>query len=158
MAIAVVSDALDGAGSLFRRYTGQGEDVSPPLRWSQVPQGVKQLAVLMEEEVHNGHEPWTHWLLYNVPPNVRSLPEAVGPEAQPGRPTRAAHGKNSWGSYGYGGPMPPAGQGPRRYHIRLLALDVEMSLEPGLTREQFFQAVRGRIRDEGQLLCRYQRD
>jgi hypothetical protein len=135
-----------------RRYTCDGEDVSPPLAWSGVPAAAQSLALVCDDpDAPVGT--WIHWLLYNIPADASSLPEAVAPDST--LASGAVNGKNSWGRLGYGGPCPPGGT--HRYFFTLYALDSRLSLESGATEAQLQQAMEGHILAEGQLMGRYQR-
>jgi len=156
MTIQVSSEAFDYNKAIPKRHARQGENVSPPLEWEDPPAGVRQLALIVDDPDATGPEPWVHWVIYNIPPKVRELPECVMPEPQPAKPTTTAQGKNSWGWIGYGGPDPPAQDGPHRYRFRLYALDLEPSLPPGLTNEQLMELASEHVQDEGELVGMYE--
>jgi Raf kinase inhibitor-like YbhB/YbcL family protein len=122
------SPAFEAGGSIPKKHTGEGEDVSPALSWSQAPGGTRSFAVVCHDPdapliTQQGTYGFVHWVLYNIPAQITSLPEGVKDYTQ---------GNNDFGKAGYGGPMPPNGHGPHRYYFWLLALKEETKLEPGL--------------------------
>lgn len=157
MAIRIESEAFGPNQAIPRKYTGEGQDISPPLRWSNLPEGTKQLALIVDDPDAPRPEPWVHWLLYNIPPNVDSLPEAIETEKTLKTPAGAMQGKSSWGRIGYGGPMPPPGHGVHHYHFKLYALDAELELKPGLEKDGLLMVITGHILGEGELVGTYQR-
>jgi Raf kinase inhibitor-like YbhB/YbcL family protein len=141
-----------------RRYTSDGEDVSPALSWSEVPPATKELALLVEDPDAPTPEPWVHWILYRIPPATTSLAEHILPALRVAQPAGALQGKNSWPKgIGYRGPAPPKGHGLHHYHFRLYALDVPLDLEPGLDKAALVKAMRGHILAEEELIGTYQR-
>lgn len=134
------------------RHTADGRDASPALSWSGVPPEAKSLALVCEDpDAPRGN--WVHWVLYDIPPSVASLPEAVPPhERVAGGGT---HGKNDFGRLGYGGPAPPSGT--HRYFFRLYALDRALALPPGSTLEQLRHAMEGHVLAQGELMGTYSR-
>jgi len=134
------------------KYTCDGEDISPPLEWSEPPQGVQSFALICDDpDAPVGT--WVHWVLYNLPADVRALPEALPPD--PRLPDGSQHGENSWRRLGYGGPCPPGGT--HRYYFRLYALDTLLDLEAGVGKEQLLKAMEGHILAQTELMGRYAR-
>jgi len=145
----ITSSAFTAGGPIPRRYTGEGEDVSPPLAWDAVPDGTKEFALICDDPDAPLPEPWVHWVVYRIPPDVRSLPEGdIGD---------AVEGRNSWGRIGYGGPMPPPGHGVHHYHFRLYALDAPLHLKPGTTKEDLLAAMAGHVLAEAEVVGTYRR-
>lgn len=160
MSITLTSTAFSQGEAIPRQYTGDGDDVSVPLSWTGVPHGTKQLALICDDPDAPTDEPWVHWLLYNIPPDVTSLPEGVPPAERPNQPQGAAQGQNSWPSgrtIGYRGPAPPPGHGVHHYHFKLYALDAELNLEPGLSKSALLKALQGHIVAQGELVGTYER-
>ncbi len=124
MSITLASPAFAAGGTIPSVYTCSGRDISPPLRWSGVPSGTRELALeLIDPDAPGG--PFLHWALAQIPPTVRSL--AAGQSVPPG----TVAGTNGFGRIGYGGPCPPAGAKPHRYVFVLLALRSPSGLSRG---------------------------
>jgi Raf kinase inhibitor-like YbhB/YbcL family protein len=122
--ITLSSPAFAPGGTIPATYTCAGRGISPPLRWSGVPAGTRELALeLIDPDAPGG--PFLHWALAGIPPTVRAL--AVGESVPPG----AVAGSNSFGKLGYGGPCPPPGAKPHRYVFVLLALGSPSGLSRG---------------------------
>lgn len=121
MSLILRSPAFAHEGEIPRKYTCDGADVSPPLEWSGVPAEARSLALIVEDpDAPDPAAPrtiWVHWILYNLPPDSRGLPEAVPVAALP---PGTLEGLNDWNRPGYGGPCPPIGR--HRYFFRLFAL------------------------------------
>ena len=152
MSIDVVSSAFEEGGVIPARYTCDGLDVSPPLSWSSVPDGTRSLALIADDPDAPGGT-FVHWVIYNLPPDTRRLPEDV-----PNRETLlsgAAQGVNGAGSVGYMGPCPPSST--HRYFFKVYALDTGLNLGGGATKERLLDAMEGHILAEGQLMGTYQR-
>lgn len=147
--IALASSAFTPGGQIPTKYTGEGEDVSPPLAWSGAPDGTMELALICDDPDAPRPEPWVHWVLYAIPAGTDSLAEGgtgVGLE-----------GKTSWGATGYGGPMPPPGHGTHHYRFRLYALGQTLALEAGATKDELLSAMKGLVLAHGELVGTYER-
>jgi hypothetical protein len=148
----LLSDAFESAGTIPRRHTCDGENLSPPLRWRDVPRTARSLALVVEDpDAPTGH--FTHWLVYNLPVDFPGLPEGVS-SAQ-SIPAGGVQGTNSFGQIGYGGPCPP--RGTHRYNFRLFALDGPVDLPPGATRDELLDAIDPHILDSTELLGHFSR-
>jgi len=135
-----------------RKYTCDGEDISPPLRWSDPPQGTQSLALIADDpDAPVGT--WVHWVLYNLPAETRGLPEAVPPDAD--LPDGSRHGRNSWRRLGYGGPCPPSGT--HRYFFRLYALDTVLDLVASASKKQLLRAMERHVLAQAELMGVYAR-
>ncbi|MBE9472062.1 MAG: YbhB/YbcL family Raf kinase inhibitor-like protein [Chloroflexi bacterium] len=135
-----------------RKYTCDGEDISPPLRWSDPPQGTQSLALIADDpDAPIGT--WVHWVLYNLPAETRGLPEAVPPDAD--LPDGSRHGRNSWRRLGYGGPCPPSGT--HRYFFRLYALDTVLDLAARSSKKQLLRAMERHVLAQAELMGVYAR-
>jgi Raf kinase inhibitor-like YbhB/YbcL family protein len=153
VSIQLQSPSFQEGETIPRQFTGDGKDTSPPLRWADPPEGTKSFALICDDpDAPRGT--WTHWLLFNLPPDRRELQE--GMPARESLPGGAKQGKTDFGKIGYGGPAPPAGK-PHRYYFRLYALDAELELPAGASREQLLAAMKGHVLAEGQLMARYGR-
>jgi Raf kinase inhibitor-like YbhB/YbcL family protein len=148
----IKSPAFNEGAIIPARYTCDDIDVSPPLVWSVVPAGTKTFALICDDPDAPG-KVWVHWVLYNLPGNIRELSENV-PKTE-SLTNGAQQGKTDFGSIGYGGPCPPGGT--HRYYFRIYALDSELDPKPGITKKELLKAMEGHILAEGQLMGRYRR-
>jgi Raf kinase inhibitor-like YbhB/YbcL family protein len=145
--LELTSDAFDDGEPIPQRHACDGEDVSPPLSWSFVPDEARSLALIVHDpDAPSGDFP--HWLAWNIDPASGRLEEGAPAPAE---------GTNGFGRPGYAGPCPPPGGGAHRYFHRLYALDGELDLEPGAAREQLEDAMEGRVLAEAQLMGTYER-
>jgi Raf kinase inhibitor-like YbhB/YbcL family protein len=153
MSIKLSSPAFGEGQSIPIDYTGDGSDRSPPLVWSDPPAGTASLALVCEDpDAPRGT--WTHWVLFNLPPNVRELAEGQFSSGKAVDGVR--QGKNDFGKLGYGGPAPPRGK-PHRYYFKLYALDTALKLPAGATRAELLSAIKGHILDQAEYMGTYQR-
>ena len=120
MALTLSSPAFADGEGIPQRHTRDGENVSPPLRWSGVPEGTKSLVLVLDDPDAPGGT-FGHWAVLNIPPDTDRLEEAEAGKPGPGA---LRQGKNDFGNAHYDGPQPPIGHGPHRYRFRLAALDV----------------------------------
>jgi Raf kinase inhibitor-like YbhB/YbcL family protein len=149
----LTSPVFEPGGSIPARYTCDDRDVSPPLKWSGAPAGVKSFALLADDpDAPVGT--WVHWVLYDLPPDTTELSENV-PKTQ-SIAGDARQGINDFRRIGYGGPCPPPGK-PHRYFFRLYALDVRLGLKPGATRKEVERAMEKHIVGRAELMGTYQR-
>lgn len=151
--LQLTSSAFAADGAIPTRHTGEGEDVSPALSWSNAPAGTKSFAVICHDPdapliSANGTYGFVHWVHYNIPGNVTSLPEGC---------KQHADGPTSFGKAGYGGPMPPEGHGQHKYYFWILALDSEPTLEEGLDLWQLLAQVEPHTLAMNRLVGTYQR-
>lgn len=153
MTIKITSPSFAEGQPIPSMYTCDGENVSPPLTWDQVPAGAKTLALICDDPDAPAGT-WVHWVLYDLPATTRNLPEAVEPKVQ--LPNGAKQGRNDFKQIGYGGPCPPKG-GPHRYYFKLYALDIELDLKSDATKSEVQQAMKGHTLAEGQLMGTYKR-
>jgi len=154
MTIQLVSPAFAEGAPIPAKYTCDGEDVSPPLQWSGVPQGTKSIALICDDpDAPLGT--WVHWVLYNIPPTVTELSEGI--PATEIIPNGARQGTSDFQLIGYGGPCPPPGR-PHRYYFRIYALNTDLQLDPGATKTELVNAMKGHILAEGQLMGTYKRE
>jgi Raf kinase inhibitor-like YbhB/YbcL family protein len=149
----LTSSAFTEGGLIAPKYTCDGEDVSPPLEWMDVPEGAKSLALIVDDpDAPSGV--FVHWLIYGIPPQENGLTEGVGienPTAGGGR-----QGTNGFGTIGYRGPCPPSGT--HRYYFRLHALDQDLSnLRAGASRQELDRSIQGHSIGSAELMGRYER-
>ncbi len=160
MKIELKSSAFQNGERIPRKYTGDGEDVSPPLSWSGVPEGAKELALICDDPDAPTAEPWVHWVIYGLSPELTELPEGIPAQSQIDKPVKALQGKNSWPSgrtVGYRGPAPPPGHGTHHYHFKFYALDQPLNLPPGVDKRRLLKAMQGHIIAQGELVGTYER-
>ncbi|HEY3246502.1 MAG TPA: YbhB/YbcL family Raf kinase inhibitor-like protein [Phycisphaerae bacterium] len=158
MAIRIDSSAFKHNERIPVRHTGDGEDVSPPLAWSGIPAGTKELALIMDDPDAPTPQPWVHWVISKLPATLNGLPENVSRTPRPhGELAAAIQGSNSWEEVGYKGPAPPKGHGTHHYHFRLYALDTELSAQAGPNKMALLAAMDGHILDTGELIGTYAR-
>lgn len=150
--IALTSAAFEPGASIPTKYTCDGDDISPPLGWTDPPQDTRSFALIVDDPDAPGGT-WVHWLLYNLPPEARALPEDVPPDAELSDGSR--HGQNSWKRLGYGGPCPPSGT--HRYFFKLYALDTLLDPDTVKDKEQLLQAIEGHILAQTELMGTFSR-
>jgi len=155
----IESNAFMDGQAIPERYTGEAEDVSPPLNWSNVPAGTRELALICDDPDAPTTKPWVHWVIYKISTEAEGLPEGVPAEPAPATSPGTLQGENSWPSdnIGYRGPLPPPGHGVHHYHFKLYALDTELQSEAGLDKNALIDAMKGHILAEARLLGTYQR-
>ena len=152
MDIIITSSVFEEGGMIPEKYTCDGMDVSPPLTWSDFPEGVKTFALICDDpDAPMGT--WVHWVLFNLPHNVNQLNEGIPPERD--LDNAAKQGMNDFRKIGYGGPCPPGGT--HRYYFKIYALDIELDLEAGAAKSELLEAMEGHILAQGHLMGRYKR-
>jgi hypothetical protein len=155
MEIEVLSPAFQAGGTIPVQYTCDDANVSPPLRWGGIPMDSQSLALIcIDPDAPSGA--FVHWLIFNLPPIVSDLPEAV-PNAETLVESGAIQGRNDFGNIGYDGPCPPPGR-PHRYFFQFYALDTKLQLQAGATRQEFERAADGHILAAGHLMGTYKRE
>lgn len=145
--LKVTSSAFSEGASIPRKYTCEGENVSPPLSWSPVPAGTESWVVIADDPDAPAGT-WVHWVLYDLPPETESLPE--------GAPGYGVAGRNTSRKEGYSGPCPPPGPA-HRYFFRIYALDTTLNLKPGATAAEVEKAMAGHVLAKGELMGRFSR-
>ncbi len=146
--LEIASPAFSALSAIPKRYTSDGENVSPALQWSKIPPETKQLALICHDP--DAPLPWgfTHWVVYNIPADITEIEEAGG--------DLFTAGVNSSGSKGYTGPAPPSGHGVHHYYFWLYALDKSLDLKAGLNREELLDAIADSIVAQARLVGTYQ--
>ncbi|HVQ17305.1 MAG TPA: YbhB/YbcL family Raf kinase inhibitor-like protein [Vicinamibacterales bacterium] len=146
MAFTLTSSAFDDGGMIPREFTCDGEDLAPPLAWSDAPKSTRSFALVMEDPDRT-RGAFTHWLLYDIPATTTVLWEQASAKAL----------RNSLGQADYGGPCPPLDDGPHRYVFTLHALDVPiLDLSDG-TRQALECSLHAHRLATAQLMGRYER-
>ena len=140
-----------------KKFTGEGADVSPELKWDGAPAGTKSFALVCDDPdaMSVAGKVWDHWVIWNIPAGTTSLPEGV--EKKETVLGGARQGLNTWPRLGYNGPMPPPGHGVHHYHFKLYALDTELDLPAKSTKKQLEAAMKGHILAQCELIGTYER-
>ena len=152
MKINVGSTVFTEGGMIPRQYTCDGEDISPPLSWSGIPKGTKSIAIIADDPDAPGGT-WVHWLVYNLPPDLKGLPENV--PAQKALADGGIQGMTDFRRIGYGGPCPPSGT--HRYFFKVYAIDTMLNLDPGAIKKRLLLSMEGHLLAEGELMGKYKR-
>ena len=139
------SDAFEHNGMIPSKYTCKGENINPQLKWGDVPEGTKSFALIVDDPDAPGGN-WVHWLVKDIPADVREIKENGVPGTQV---------ENDFGKEAYGGPCPPSGV--HRYFFKLYALDVMLNLEAGLTKKDLLRKMEGHIIEEAQIIGKFKR-
>lgn len=157
MPIDLTSPAFQDGAYIPMKYTLQGENVSPPLQWENIPAGTRSIALLLDGD-HGNDGPQVHWILFDLPRQFRGLDEDVAakdilpPEPKPG--IHAKQGRNAFGKIGYTGPVPQRDRA-HRYTFTLYALDAILHLGAGANKTALLGSMQGHVLDRGVLSCQW---
>lgn len=150
----LVSEAFTHESPIPKKYTCEGQDISPPLSWSGVPNHARTLALVVDDpdapDPAKPQRTWVHWVLYDIPADVTGLPEGATR-----LPAGTREGMNDWKRTGYGGPCPPIGR--HRYFFKLYALDTELSDLGRPNKAELEKAMRGHVLAQTELLGTYEK-
>jgi Raf kinase inhibitor-like YbhB/YbcL family protein len=147
--IELTSTAFSDHEAIPRRHSGEGDDVSPPLTWSGVPDGTAELVLICEDpDAPSGT--FLHWLVTGIAPESSGVEEG-------GTPPGGREWPNGFGRVGWGGPMPPPGHGAHRYFFRLFAVSEPLPLHGQVSCHSVHQALNGRELATATLVGTYQR-
>jgi Raf kinase inhibitor-like YbhB/YbcL family protein len=142
----ITSSAFQQGGNIPSKFSCDGANTSPPLQISDVPSGAKSLVLVVDDpDAPSGL--FTHWTVWNIPPQTSTIAEGSTP--------KGVQGTNDFGKSGYGGPCPPSGA--HRYYFKIFALDRDLDLPSGAKRSQLDAAMKGHVIAQGQLMGRYAR-
>ena len=152
--MTVTSPAFGQGAAIPAGHTGEGEDISPKLSWSDAPEGTRSFAVVCHDPdapliTPQGTYGFVHWVLYNIPAGESALAQGTD---------QYTTGKNDFGNEGYGGPMPPNGHGKHQYYFWVLALDQELELEGGLSMGALLAKIEPNVIGMNRLVGVYERD
>ncbi len=147
--MTITSSAFEHNARIPDRHTCNGDDVSPPLSWSDAPEGTRSFALVCHDPDAPLTRGYTHWVIYGIPADAEGLAEESG----------SAHigGVNDFGREGYGGPAPPPGHGVHSYYFHLYALDTDSGLSPGLTNQQLLAEIDEHIICQARIVGTYDR-
>src|SRR3954464_986085 len=143
----LTSTAFTEGGLIPRKYTCDGENISPPLDWSGIPPSTKSLALIVEDPDAPG-KTWVHWVVYNLAPSSNSLNENI--PATNNINGQAYQGTNDFKKVGYGGPCPPSGT--HRYFFKLYALDSPVMINGAVTKDELMRSMQGHIIGQAELM------
>ena len=153
MTLQLKSPDFSAGGNIPKQFTCEGTDISPALEWN-VPPGATQSFALIADDPDAPVGTWVHWVLYDLPATLRSLPQNF-PKSEPSA-DGSRQGRNDFGKIGYGGPCPPPGKA-HRYFFKLYALDTKLNLKPGASKKDVERAMQGHILAHGEYMGRYSR-
>lgn len=153
MSFTITSPSYPSRGNIPKKFTCDGEDVSPQMSWTDPPAGTKSFALLVDDpDAPVGN--WNHWVLWNVPAESRGLAEGVRKDKQ--LADGSEQGENDFRKIGYNGPCPPPGQ-VHRYYLKLFALDTKLSLKATVRKAELEAAMKGHILGQPEWMGRYGR-
>lgn len=148
----ITSSAFQSDGAIPKKYSCDGQDISPPLAWSGAPAGTKSFALIMDDPDASGT--WVHWVLFDLPATANNLPENVPKQKE--LASGARNGVNGEPKIGYEGPCPPPGP-VHNYHFKLYALNAKLGLAAGATKAEVEKAMKGHILGEADLVGQFKR-
>jgi Raf kinase inhibitor-like YbhB/YbcL family protein len=156
MSLTLSSPAFTNGETIPRRFTCEGEDVSPDLKWADIPSGARSLVLIVDDpDAPDPAAPkrtWVHWVLYNIPPETKEFKAAISSAELP---RGVKEGKNDWGRTGYGGPCPPIGR--HRYFFKLYALDIVLPNLGNAAKPALETAMKGHVVAQAELVGTYQK-
>ncbi|WP_235283143.1 YbhB/YbcL family Raf kinase inhibitor-like protein [Methanosarcina sp. 2.H.A.1B.4] len=140
--IKVFSSAFESNSTIPRKYTCNGENINPPLEFTNIPEEAESLVLIMDDP-DSPMNPFTHWVVWNIEPVAKIEEDSI-----PG-----IEGINNFRKIGYGGPCPSSGT--HRYFFRVYALDRQLELKAGSGRNELESEMIGHIIAEGELMGKY---
>lgn len=156
MALTITSTAFIQGGGIPSQYTCQGEDIAPPLEWQGVPANTQSLVLIVDDpDAPDPKAPrmtWVHWVVYNLPPDTKGLPEGATANDLP---PATKQGLNDWHRIGYGGPCPPVGR--HRYFHKLYALDTILPVTDKPTKADIEAAMAGHVIEQAEIVGTYEK-
>jgi len=135
---------FEDEGTIPRKYTGVGDDVSPPMTVESVPAGAETLAIVLDDPDASDY---LHWLIWNVPADTDAIPAGIPQTETVDSLDGARQGTNNFGEVGYRGPLPPEGDGPHTYQFSAYAVDTSLELAAGANRGELESALDGHVID-----------
>ena len=153
MAFAISSKDFQNGSEIPKKFTCDGQDVSPDLSWTDPPEGTKTFALIADAPDAPAGT-WTHWVLFDLPASTTSLNESLSKAEQ--LPDGSKQGRNDFRKIGYNGPCPPAGK-PHRYFFKVYALDRKLNIKPGAGRSEVEKAMQGHVQAQGEYMGTYRR-
>jgi hypothetical protein len=153
--VTVLCPVQEASGRLPARYSAYGDNVSPPLSWSAVPDA-RAWAIVVEDPDAPRETPFVHWMIWNIPGQLTALGEGIGNSPRPISPQNAVQGRNSHESYGWFGPRPPAGHGLHHYYIQVFALNDTIEMGADTTLPELLNALKARTLATGEMVVTYE--
>jgi Raf kinase inhibitor-like YbhB/YbcL family protein len=153
--IELSSPAFGNGQPIPAKYAGS-DDVSPPINWANVPENAKSLVLIVEDPDAPTPNPFVHWIVYNIPPNIPGLPERIKHDEDIAKFPPAKQGQNSMLKTGYYHPAPPRGSRPHHYHFQLFALNKLLPLKAGAGRSELVSAMKKHVLARGELVGTYE--
>lgn len=147
--LTITTPAFEHGAPIPTRHTTEGDDVSPELAWSNVPEGTRQLALVCHDPDAPLTHGFTHWVLYGIPADATGIPEDGGGQF--------VQGTNDFGKEAFGGPAPPPGHGTHHYFFHLYALDAAIDAGPGLNRAELLERIDDHIIEQARVVGTFQR-
>ena len=157
--ITVSSPTLKAGEPIPKDHTADGKNISPAITWSNAPAGTKEFALIMDDPDVPMPQPFVHWVIYKIPGAAKGLPENIPIDAAAPMPSEIAgamQGTSGFRRPIYRGPAPPPGK-VHNYHFTVYALDAPLDVQPGLTKQQLLDAMKGHIIGQGELVATYER-
>jgi Raf kinase inhibitor-like YbhB/YbcL family protein len=158
--ITVESPVLKEGQPIPKDYTADGKNVSPPITWSNLPPGTRELALICEDPSAPTPQPFVHWVVYKIPPTAKGLPEGMPIDDTTPMPAElkgTIQGVSGFRRPIWRGPAPPKPGRTHHYHFIVYALDAPLDLGPGANKAQLLEAMKGHIIGQGQLVATYER-
>jgi Raf kinase inhibitor-like YbhB/YbcL family protein len=156
MSLSLTSTAFDAGRPIPKKhaYTGEGQNVSPPLAWTGAPAGTRSFALICDDPDAPSPQrprpkPWVHWVLFDIPAATGGLAE--------GQTGVGVNGRTDFGEEAWGGPLPPPGSGTHRYFFKLYSLDTMLELKAGATKDDVLAAMMGHVLAEAEVFGTYVR-
>ena len=149
----ILSPVLQHEGEFPKRFTCEGENISPELSWEAAPKETKFFVLILHDPDAPRRNGFTHWLLYDIPAAIDRVRENVPKHEQ--LADAALQGRNDSGETGYMGPCPPTGR--HRYFLRLYALRERLGLPAGATADEVQVALDGKVIEQSEIMATYQR-
>jgi len=151
--LQLTSSSFQSQGNIPSQFTCEGQDISPELTWKNVPSATKSFALIVHDPDAPGAGGFTHWVVYNLPPSATHIAQNA-PKAEK-LPGGGIQGRNDFGEVGYRGPCPPSGT--HRYYFYLYALDTELNLPPGASKDDVEKAIKGHVLEKAELMGKYKK-
>ena len=158
--ITVTSPAFKHGQPLPVDYTADGKNISPPLAWSNLPAGTREIAMIHEDPTAPTPQPFVHWVIYKIPATAKGLPENIAMDASAPMPpdlAGALQGTSGFKRVGYRGPAPPKPGRIHEYHFIVYALSEPLDVQAGLTKAQLLEAMKGKVIGQGEIIGTYER-